>query len=35
MWHTEQVAKQLNEVKPPADVEVSVNLSEIKPLHAK
>ena len=35
MWYTEQVAKQLNEVKPPADVEVSVNLSEIKPLHAK
>ena len=35
MWYTEQLAKQLNEVKPPADVEVSVNLSEIKPLHAK
>ena len=35
MWYTEQVAKQLNEVKAPADVDVSVNLSEIKPLHAK
>ena len=35
MWYTEQVAKQLNEGKTPADVEVSLNLSEIKPLHAK
>ena len=35
MRHTEQVAKQLNEGKAPADVEVSLNLSEIKPLHAK
>ena len=35
MWYTEQVAKQLNEVKALADVEVSVNLSEIKPLYAK
>ena len=35
MWYTEQVAKQLNEGKAPADVEVSLNLSEIKPLHAK
>ena len=35
MWYTEQVAKQLNEVNAPADVEVSLNLSEIKPLHAK
>ena len=35
MWHTVQVAKQLNEGKAPADVEVSLNLSEIKPLHAK
>ena len=34
MWYTEQVAKQL-EGKAPADVEVSLNLSEIKPLHAK
>ena len=33
--YTEQVAKQLNEGKAPADVEVSLNLSEIKPLHAK
>ena len=35
MWYTEQVSKQLNEGKAPADVEVSLNLSEIKPLHAK
>ena len=35
MWYTKQVAKQLNEGKAPADVEVSLNLSEIKPLHAK
>ena len=35
MWYTEQVAKQLNEGEAPADVEVSLNLSEIKPLHAK
>ena len=35
MWYTELVGKQLNEVKAPADVEVSLNLSEIKPLHAK
>ena len=35
MWYTEQVAKQLNEGKAPADVEVSLNLSEIKPLHTK
>ena len=35
MWYTEQVAEQLNEAKAPPDVEVSLNLSEIKPLHAK
>ena len=35
MWYTERVAKQLNEGKAPADVEVSSNLSEIKLLHAK
>ena len=35
MWYPEQVSKQLNEVKAPPDVEVSLNLSEIKPLHAK
>ena len=35
MCYIEQVAKQLNEGKAPADVEVSLNLSEIKPLHAK
>ena len=35
MWYNELVAKQLNEGKAPADVEVSLNLSEIKPLHAK
>ena len=31
MWYTEQVAKQLNEDKAPAEVEVFLNLSEIKP----
>ena len=35
MCYIEQVAKQLNEGKAPADVEVSLNLSGIKPLHAK
>ena len=35
MWYTEQVAKQLNEGKVAADVEFSLNLSEIKALHAK
>ena len=34
MWYTEQVAKQLNEGKAPADIEVSLNSSKIKPLHA-
>ena len=33
MWYTEQVAKQLSEGKALVDVEVSLNLSEIKPLH--
>ena len=35
MWYPEQVAKQLNKGKAPADVEASLNLSEIKPLPAK
>ena len=35
VWHTEQVAKQLNEGKAPAEGEIFLNLSEIKPLHAK
>ena len=35
MGYTEQVVKQLNEGKDPAHVKVSLNLSEIKPLHAK
>ena len=35
MWYTEQLAKQLNEGKAPADVKVSLNLSEIKPLNVK
>ena len=35
MWYTEQVAKQLNERKASAEAEVSFNLSETKPLHAK
>ena len=34
-WYTEQVTKQLNEGKDPADVEVSLILSQVKPLHAK
>ena len=32
---TGQVTKQLNEDKDPADVEVSLNFSQVKPLHAK
>ena len=35
MWYSEQVAKQLSEGKALVDVEVSLNLSEIKPLHGK
>ena len=35
MWYTEQVAKQLSEGKAAADLEVSLNLSKIKPLYAK
>ena len=38
MWYTEQKnnsMKQLNEGKASADVKVSLNLSKIKPLHAK
>ena len=35
MWYTEEVAKQLNGGKAPADVKVSLNLSEIKPIHTK
>ena len=34
IWYTEEVAKQLNEGKAPVK-EVSLNLLEIKPLHAK
>ena len=33
--YTGQVTKQLNEDKDPADVEVSLNFSQVKPLHAK
>ena len=33
--YTEQVTKQLEKGNDPADVEVSSNLSQIKPLHAK
>ena len=33
--YTEQVTRQLNEGKDPADVEVSLNLSQVKPLHVK
>ena len=35
IWYTEQVIKQLNEGKDSTDVEVSLNLSQIKPRHAK
>ena len=35
IWYTEQVIKQLNEGKDSTDVEVSLNLSQVKPLHAK
>ena len=35
MWYTEQVTKQLNEDEDSADVEVSLNLSQVKPQHAK
>ena len=34
-WYAEQVTNQLNEGKDPADVAVSLKLSEVKPLHAK
>ena len=34
-WYAGKVAEQLEIGKAPADVNVSVNLSEIKPLHAK
>ena len=33
--YTEEVIKQLNEDKDPADVEISLNLTKVKPLHAK
>ena len=33
-WCSEQVTKQLNEGIDPADIEVSLNLSQVKPLHA-
>ena len=32
MWYNEQLEKQLNERKVPEDVEVFLNLSDIKPL---
>ena len=35
IWYTEQVTKQLSEGKDSADVEVSQDLSQFKPLHAK
>ena len=35
IWYTEQVIKQFNESKDPADVEVLLNLSQVSPLHAK
>ena len=33
--HTEQVTKQLNEGRDPSDIKVSLNLPQVKPLHAK
>ena len=33
--YTEQVTKQLNKGRDPADVEVQLNLSQVKPLHTK
>ena len=35
IWYTEQTTKQINRGKNRADVEVSLNLSQIKPLDAK
>ena len=35
IWYTEQVTKQLNEGKDPVDAKVLLNLSLVKPLHAK
>ena len=35
MWYTGEVTRQLNESKDPTDVEVSLNLSQVKQLHAK
>ena len=35
IWYTEHFTKQLEEREDPADVEVSLNLSHIKPRHAK
>ena len=35
IWYTWQVTKQLNKGKDPAGVEVSLNLSQVKPLYAK
>ena len=34
-WFTEQVTKLFNEGKDPADVQRSLNLSQVRPLHAK
>lgn len=35
IWYTEQTTKQINRGKNRADVEVSLNLSQVKPAHAK
>ena len=35
IWYNEQVTKQLNTGKDPADVEVSLSLSQVEPLHDK
>ena len=34
-WFTEQVAKQLQKGIPPADIQVSLNLGELKVMHAR
>ena len=35
IWYNEQVTKQINEGKDPVEVKTSLNLSHVKPLHAK
>ena len=35
IWYTEQFTKQHNKDEDPADVETLLNLSQVKPQHAK